>query len=102
MFEVSDERLAADLKKSSGNTPAHHPVGELLDRHWEAVFAYARLCTNGVRPAGMLTTAAFTRLFGESLRQTGPRGGRGAPGVSMSVAIDSGVTARRCRCTTSS
>ncbi|WP_306454716.1 ricin-type beta-trefoil lectin domain protein [Streptomyces sp. Ag82_O1-15] len=72
MFEVSDERLAADLKKSSGNTPAHHPVGELLDRHWEAVFAYARLCTNGVRPAGMLTTAAFTRLFGESLRQTGP------------------------------
>ncbi|MFE2605593.1 ricin-type beta-trefoil lectin domain protein [Streptomyces mirabilis] len=72
LFEVSDERLAADLKKSSGNTPAHHPVGELLDRHWEAVFAYARLCTNGVRPAGMLTTAAFTRLFGESLRQTGP------------------------------
>lgn len=72
LFEVSDERLAADLKKSSGNTPAHHPVGELLDRHWEAVFAYARLCTNGVRPAGMLTTAAFTRLFGESLRQSGP------------------------------
>ncbi|MFD8425841.1 ricin-type beta-trefoil lectin domain protein [Streptomyces sp. NPDC059466] len=72
MFEISDERLAAELKKSSGNTPAHHPVGELLDRHWEAVFGYARLCTNGVRPAGMLTTAAFTRLFGESLRQTGP------------------------------
>ncbi|MFD1304650.1 ricin-type beta-trefoil lectin domain protein [Streptomyces kaempferi] len=72
LFEISDERLAAELKKSSGNTPAHHPVGELLDRHWEAVFGYARLCTNGVRPAGMLTTAAFTRLFGESLRQTGP------------------------------
>ncbi|QFZ73103.1 hydrolase [Streptomyces fagopyri] len=72
LFEISDERLAAELKKSSGNTPAQHPVGELLDRHWEAVFGYARLCTNGVRPAGMLTTAAFTRLFGESLRQTGP------------------------------
>jgi len=72
LFEVSDERLAADLKKSPGNTPAHYPVGELLDRHWEAVFSYARLCTHGVRPAGMLTTASFTRLFGESLRQSGP------------------------------
>ncbi|WP_442819299.1 ricin-type beta-trefoil lectin domain protein [Streptomyces sp. NBC_01236] len=71
-FEVSDERLAADLKKSPGNTPANHPVGELLDRHWEAVFSYARLCTHGVRPAGILTTASFTRLFGESLRQAGP------------------------------
>ncbi|MFD4622820.1 ricin-type beta-trefoil lectin domain protein [Streptomyces sp. NPDC058475] len=72
LFDVSDERLAADLKKSSGNTPAHYPVGELLDRHWEAVFSYARLCTHGVRPAGMLTTASFTRLFGAALRQTGP------------------------------
>ncbi|MFG3582725.1 ricin-type beta-trefoil lectin domain protein [Streptomyces sp. NPDC047990] len=72
LFGISDERLAAELKKGSGNTPAQYPVGELLDRHWEAVFGYARLCTNGVRPAGMLTTAAFTRLFGESLRQTGP------------------------------
>ncbi|MFE9768720.1 ricin-type beta-trefoil lectin domain protein [Streptomyces sp. NPDC005808] len=72
LFEVPDERLSADLKKSLGNTPANYPVGELLDRHWEAVFSYARLCTNGVRPAGMLTTATFTRLFGESLRQTGP------------------------------
>lgn len=72
LFEISDEQLAAELKMSSGKTPAHHPVGELLDRHWEAVYSYARLCTNGARPAGMLTTAAFTRLFGESLRQTGP------------------------------
>ncbi|GGN57942.1 hydrolase [Streptomyces albiflavescens] len=72
LFEVSDERLAADLKRSPGNAPTHYPVGELLDRHWEAVFSYARLCTHGVRPAGMLTTASFTRLFGESLRQTGP------------------------------
>ncbi|MFD4525849.1 ricin-type beta-trefoil lectin domain protein [Streptomyces sp. NPDC058470] len=72
MFEFPDERLSVDLKKSLGNTPANYPVGELLDRHWEAVFSYARLCTNGVRPAGMLTTATFTRLFGESLRQTGP------------------------------
>lgn len=72
LFEIPDQRLSADLKKSLGNTPANYPVGELLDRHWEAVFSYARLCTDGVRPAGMLTTATFTRLFGESLRQTGP------------------------------
>ncbi|PZG93482.1 hydrolase, partial [Streptomyces sp. NTH33] len=51
---------------------ALQPVGELLDRHWEAAFAYARLCTDGPRSAGMLTTAAFTRLFGQSLRQPGP------------------------------
>ncbi len=71
-FEVSDERLAAEMKKSQGNAPVHYPVGELLDRHWEAVYSYARLCTHGVRPAGMLTTGAFTRLFGESLDQSGP------------------------------
>ncbi|MGW3206942.1 ricin-type beta-trefoil lectin domain protein [Streptomyces sp. NPDC001135] len=69
---LSDERLSAELKKWTGGTPALHPVGELLDRHWEAAFAYARLCTDGTRAAGMLTTAAFTRLFGESLRQVGP------------------------------
>ncbi|MEU2717415.1 RICIN domain-containing protein [Streptomyces sp. NPDC007205] len=69
---MSDERLSAELKKWTGGTPALHPVGELLDRHWEAAFAYARLCTDGTRAAGMLTTAAFTRLFGESLRQVGP------------------------------
>ncbi|MEV5879027.1 RICIN domain-containing protein [Streptomyces sp. NPDC052101] len=68
----SDEQLSAELKKWTGGTPALHPVGELLDRHWEAAFAYARLCTDGTRAAGMLTTAAFTRLFGESLRQSGP------------------------------
>lgn len=68
----SDEQLSAELKKWTGGTPALHPVGELLDRHWEAAFAYARLCTDGARAAGMLTTAAFTRLFGESLRQSGP------------------------------
>jgi hypothetical protein len=69
---MTDEQLASDLKKSSGKRPAHHPVGELLVRHWGAVFDYASLCTKGVQAAGMLTTAAFTRLFGESLRQTGP------------------------------
>ncbi|MEV6112692.1 ricin-type beta-trefoil lectin domain protein [Streptomyces sp. NPDC052109] len=69
---LSDEQLSAELKKWTGGTPALHPVGELLDRHWEAAFAYARLCTDGTRAAGMLTTAAFTRLFGESLRQAGP------------------------------
>ncbi|WP_241827103.1 ricin-type beta-trefoil lectin domain protein, partial [Streptomyces graminilatus] len=71
-YDASDVELSAELKKWSGTTPALHPVGELLDRHWEAAFAYARLCTSGPRPAGMLTTAAFTRIFGESLRQSGP------------------------------
>ncbi|MEU1010014.1 ricin-type beta-trefoil lectin domain protein [Streptomyces sp. NPDC005890] len=69
---LSDEQLSAELKKWTGASPALHPVGELLDRHWAAAFAYARLCTDGPRAAGMLTTAAFTRLFGASLRQTGP------------------------------
>ncbi|MET8566271.1 ricin-type beta-trefoil lectin domain protein [Streptomyces flaveolus] len=69
---LSDEQLSAELKKWTGATPALHPVGELLDRHWAAAFAYARLCTDGPRAAGMLTTAAFTRLFGASLRQSGP------------------------------
>ncbi|MGW3098322.1 RICIN domain-containing protein [Streptomyces sp. NPDC001102] len=71
-FEVTDEQLSAELKKWTGSSPALQPVGELLDRHWEAGFAYARLCTDGIPSAGMLTTAAFTRLFGETLRQNGP------------------------------
>ncbi|MFE5188047.1 ricin-type beta-trefoil lectin domain protein [Streptomyces sp. NPDC056628] len=69
---MTDAQLSAELKKWTGAAPALHPVGELLDRHWEAGFAYARLCTADTRAAGMLTTAAFTRLFGETLRQTGP------------------------------
>ncbi|MEU7300441.1 ricin-type beta-trefoil lectin domain protein [Streptomyces sp. NPDC007206] len=68
----SDEQLSTELKKWTRGTPALHPIGELLDRHWEAAFAYARLCTDGTRAAGMLTTAAFTRLFGASLRHSGP------------------------------
>ncbi|MFI8890669.1 ricin-type beta-trefoil lectin domain protein [Streptomyces paradoxus] len=71
-FGATDEQLSAELRKWTGATPALHPVGELLDRHWEAAFGYARLCTDGPRSAGMLTTAAFTRLFGETLRQNGP------------------------------
>ncbi|MGW2635934.1 ricin-type beta-trefoil lectin domain protein [Streptomyces sp. NPDC001348] len=71
-FDIPDEQLSAELKKWTGATPALHPVGELLDRHWEAAFAYARLCTDGPRAAGMLTTAAFTRLFGATIRQAGP------------------------------
>ncbi|MGW1728153.1 RICIN domain-containing protein [Streptomyces sp. NPDC002306] len=71
-FDATDAQLSAELKQWTGASPAPHPVGELLDRHWEAAFAYARLCTDGVRAAGMLTTAAFTRLFGESLRHDGP------------------------------
>ncbi|MFE2262322.1 RICIN domain-containing protein [Streptomyces griseosporeus] len=69
---TTDAQLSAQLKKWTGATPAFHPVGELLDRHWAAAFAYARLCTDSGRAAGMLTTAAFTRLFGEALRQDGP------------------------------
>lgn len=71
-FGISDGELSAELQKWTGSASALHPVGELLDRHWAAAFAYARLCTDGTRAAGMLTTAAFTRLFGESLRQAGP------------------------------
>ncbi|MFC3348642.1 ricin-type beta-trefoil lectin domain protein [Streptomyces echinoruber] len=71
-FEVTDEQLSAELRKWTGATPAPRPVGELLDRHWEAAFTYARLCTDGPSAAGILTTAAFTRLFGEVLRQAGP------------------------------
>ncbi|WP_425247432.1 ricin-type beta-trefoil lectin domain protein [Streptomyces sp. NEAU-NA10] len=71
-FEVTDEQLSAELKQWTGASPALHPVGELLDRHWAAAFVYARLCADGERAAGMLTTAAFTRLFGEALRQNGP------------------------------
>ncbi|CAL9342409.1 hypothetical protein SUDANB70_00303 [Streptomyces sp. enrichment culture] len=68
----TDEQLSDELRKWTGGTPAVQPVGELLDRHWEAAFTYARLCTDGPGPAGMLTTAAFTRLFGETLRHHGP------------------------------
>ncbi|MGW2046361.1 ricin-type beta-trefoil lectin domain protein [Streptomyces sp. NPDC001858] len=71
-FDATDEQLSSELKQWTGASPALHPVGELLDRHWEAAFAYARLCTEGERAAGMLTTAAFTRLFGETLQQNGP------------------------------
>lgn len=71
-FGISDGELSAELMKWTGTTPGLHPVGELLDRHWAAAFTYARLCADGPRAAGMLTTAAFTRLFGESLRQAGP------------------------------
>ncbi|MEU6807973.1 hydrolase, partial [Streptomyces sp. NPDC046831] len=72
LFETTDEQLSAELRKWTGASPALNPVGELLDRHWESAFAYARLCTDGARAAGMLTTTAFTRLFGQSLRQSGP------------------------------
>ena len=71
-FDVTDEGLALELRNSSGKSPAHHPVGELLARHWDAVFDYAGLCTVGSQAAGMLTTTVFTRVFGEALRQTGP------------------------------
>ncbi|MFF4655920.1 ricin-type beta-trefoil lectin domain protein [Streptomyces sp. NPDC001381] len=71
-LDATDEQLSVELTQWTGEAPALHPVGELLDRHWGAVFAYARLCTDGERAAGMLTTAAFTRLFGASQHQDGP------------------------------
>ncbi|MER5428202.1 RICIN domain-containing protein [Streptomyces sp. NPDC002588] len=71
-LDATDEQLSSELTQWTGESPALYPVGELLDRHWEAAFAYARLCTDGERAAGMLTTAAFTRLFGATQRQDGP------------------------------
>jgi hypothetical protein len=71
-LELTDQQLAAELRKYSGKGPTNHPVGELLARHWEAAFSYALLCTDGAHPAGMLTTAAFTRLFEEALTGSGP------------------------------
>ncbi|MGW0583924.1 RICIN domain-containing protein [Streptomyces sp. NPDC002920] len=71
-LDATDEQLSSELTQWTGESPALYPVGELLDRHWEAAFAYARLCTEGERAAGMLTTAAFTRLFGATQRQDGP------------------------------
>lgn len=44
---------------------------QLLARHWAAVHSYARLCTSSTQYAGMLTTAAFTRTFGEFGRRPG-------------------------------
>lgn len=44
---------------------------QLLARHWAAVHSYARLCTSGTQYAGMLTTVAFARLFGEYGRWPG-------------------------------
>ncbi|MET8227125.1 ricin-type beta-trefoil lectin domain protein [Streptomyces sp. NPDC005301] len=70
--EPTDEQLAVELKKHSGKGPANRPVEELLARHWESAFSYALLCADGPHPAGMLTTAAFTRLFEEALRGSGP------------------------------
>ncbi|MEU9338457.1 RICIN domain-containing protein [Streptomyces sp. NPDC048290] len=61
-----------DAGSSNSPDPVPHPVGELLDRNWEAAFAYARLCTDGSRAAGTLTTAAFTRLLGQLPPHGGP------------------------------
>ncbi|MFR9799341.1 ricin-type beta-trefoil lectin domain protein [Streptomyces sp. MS06] len=68
----SDAQLSTRLRSGDGTSPAPQPVAELLDRHWEPVFGYARLCTDDTPAAGMLTTTAFTRLFGDALRNSGP------------------------------
>ncbi|MER6087362.1 ricin-type beta-trefoil lectin domain protein [Streptomyces bluensis] len=67
-----DEELAAELKRCVGGRSAHQPVGELMARHRAAVFSYATQCTSGPQHAETLTAAAFTRVFGESLRRSGP------------------------------
>ncbi|WP_322619944.1 ricin-type beta-trefoil lectin domain protein, partial [Streptomyces acidicola] len=69
---MTDEELAAELKRCFRGRSAHQPVGELLARHRGAVLSYATQYTSGPQHAGMLTTAAFTRVFEESLRQSGP------------------------------
>ncbi|WP_055551986.1 RICIN domain-containing protein [Streptomyces sp. NBRC 110028] len=72
LFGVTDEQLTAEMKKCSGKPSEQQPAGELLGRHWEAAFSYASVCTTGSHPAGILTSAAFTRLFAEALRRNTP------------------------------
>jgi hypothetical protein len=43
-----------------------------LSRHWQPALEYARLCAVSEYAAGVLTAVVFTRLFGETLRRTGP------------------------------
>jgi hypothetical protein len=43
-----------------------------MNRHWEAVYAYASLCTSSTCDAGILAGVAFMRKFGSANRGSGP------------------------------
>ncbi|MGW3248406.1 ricin-type beta-trefoil lectin domain protein [Streptomyces sp. NPDC001070] len=72
LFGVPDEALSGEIGNSSGKNAAHQPFEELLARHWRPVFEYAELCTVSGHAAGILASAAFTRVFLDTLRLTGP------------------------------
>lgn len=68
----SDGILADALTVNQEFGDGHHPVPELLTRHWAPVYTYAGLCTSSVGAAGILSTVAFARNFGSAMRRTGP------------------------------
>ncbi|MFG2306550.1 ricin-type beta-trefoil lectin domain protein [Actinacidiphila glaucinigra] len=72
LFGVPDESLSGEIGKSLGKEDAHQPFEELLARHWRPVSEYAELCTVSGHAAGILAAAAFTRVFVDTLRLTGP------------------------------
>ncbi|WP_431962043.1 ricin-type beta-trefoil lectin domain protein [Actinacidiphila sp. bgisy160] len=72
LFRVPDEALSGEIGKSLGKEGAHQPFEELLARHWRPVSEYAELCTVSGHAAGILAAAAFTRVFVDTLRLTGP------------------------------
>lgn len=72
LFGVPDETLSGEIGKSLGKEGAHQPFEELLARHWRPVSEYAELCTVSGHAAGILAAAAFTRVFVDTLRLTGP------------------------------
>jgi DNA-directed RNA polymerase specialized sigma24 family protein len=72
-LSLSDEALSAVLREPSGRTSYQRATEELLARHWQPVFDYARVCTVSSHTAGILATAVFTQVFAASLRRAGPR-----------------------------
>ncbi|MFD3456097.1 ricin-type beta-trefoil lectin domain protein [Streptomyces sp. NPDC058691] len=72
LFDVPDEALSVELRNFSGKKAVHQPFEELLARHWRPVFEYAELCAVSGHTAGILASAAFTRVFVDTLRLTGP------------------------------
>ncbi|MFF7214368.1 RICIN domain-containing protein [Streptomyces sp. NPDC008238] len=72
LFGVPDESLSGEIGKALGKEGAHQPFEELLARHWRPVSEYAELCTVSGHAAGILAAAAFTRVFVDTLRLTGP------------------------------
>ncbi|MDX3076566.1 ricin-type beta-trefoil lectin domain protein [Streptomyces sp. MI02-7b] len=72
LFDVPDEALSVELRNFSGKKAVHQPFEELLARHWRPVHEYAELCAVSGHTAGILASAAFTRVFVDTLRLTGP------------------------------